>query len=58
MDTPPSNQLGVSATFAVALAAALLLLIGVVMAESHDPVAIEPDAPRKDGAAVATFALG
>jgi len=38
--------------------AAGLALIGVVMAKSHDPVAIEPDAARKDGAAVATFALG
>ncbi len=33
-------------------------LVGVVMAETHDPIAIEPDAPRKDGAQVATFALG
>jgi hypothetical protein len=43
------------------LAAVLALataLIGVAMAETHDPVAIEPDAPRADGAQVATFALG
>lgn len=33
-------------------------LIGVVMAQSHDPVAIEPDAPRGAGVGVATFALG
>jgi hypothetical protein len=43
--------------FALAIAAGLTL-VAVVMADSHDPVAIEPDAPRKDGAAVATFALG
>jgi len=35
-----------------------IALIGVVMAESHDPVALEPDAPRLGGAEVATFALG
>jgi len=38
--------------------AAGLTLVAVVMADSHDPVAIEPDALRKDGASVATFALG
>ena len=37
---------------------ASLAVVGVVMANAHDPVAIEPDAPRKDGASVATFALG
>lgn len=42
---------------AVALIAAVAL-IGVVMAESHVPKAIEPDAPRAGGASVATFALG
>jgi len=38
--------------------AAGMALIGVVMAESHDPIALEPDAPRAGGASVATFALG
>ena len=37
---------------------ASLAVVGVVMANAHDPVAIKPDAPRKDGASVATFALG
>lgn len=36
----------------------LLLVIGVVMADTHVPVAIEPDAALPTGAAVATFALG
>lgn len=35
-----------------------LVLIGAVMADTHVPVAIEPDAPRAGGAQVATFALG
>lgn len=43
-------------------AALLLLVIGVVMADTqapkHVPIAIEPDAERTGGAAVATFALG
>lgn len=38
--------------------AALAVLIGVVMADTHEPVAIEPDASRADGVRVATFALG
>jgi hypothetical protein len=45
----------------VLLGAALiasLILMGVVMAENHEPVGIAPDAPRKDGAQVATFGLG
>ena len=37
---------------------AVLAVLGVVMAETHDPVAIEPDAPREAGVGVATFALG
>ncbi len=37
---------------------AFLVLIGVVMGDTHVPVAIEPDADRPDGAEVATFALG
>jgi hypothetical protein len=41
-----------------AIVAVGIALIGVAMAETHDPVAIEPDAPRADGAEVATFALG
>ena len=39
-------------------AVALLFLSGVVMGESHVPVAIEPDADRGVGVEVATFALG
>ena len=38
--------------------AAFVAVIGAVMADSHQPVAIEPDAPRAGGAQVATFALG
>ena len=48
-------------TIAVGTTAALVLpfvFLGVVMGDTHDPVAIEPDAPRGDGAAVATFAVG
>jgi hypothetical protein len=43
------------------LGAALIvsfLLIGVVMADPHVPVAIEPNAARPAGVEVATFALG
>ena len=36
----------------------VLALLGAAMADAHDPIALEPDAPRADGAAVATFALG
>mgnify|MGYP001827700235 CR=1 FL=1 len=43
---------------ALLAAAAVAVLIGVVMADTHDPVAIEPDAPRANGTEVATFALG
>jgi hypothetical protein len=39
-------------------AAAVLALIGVVMGKSHEPVPVAPDAPRAEGVAVATFALG
>jgi hypothetical protein len=37
---------------------AVLACIGVVMADTHVPVAIEPDAAAGKGVAVATFALG
>ena len=36
----------------------LLAVIGVVMGDTHVPVAIEPDADRGKGVEVATFALG
>jgi hypothetical protein len=43
----------------LALAAALsVVVMGVVMADSHKPVAIEPDAAMPKGTQVATFALG
>ena len=35
-----------------------MVLPGAAMADSHDPVAIAPDAARAGGASVATFALG
>ncbi len=35
-----------------------LVLIGVVMGDTHVPVAIEPDAKLPEGVEVATFALG
>ena len=41
-----------------AIVAVGIALIGVAMAETHTPVALEPDAPRVGGASVATFALG
>jgi len=36
----------------------LLIVIGVVMGDTHVPIAIEPDADRGVGVEVATFALG
>lgn len=36
----------------------VLIVLGVVMADSHVPVAIEPDAPLAKGTQVATFAVG
>ena len=39
-------------------AAGIAAFFGVVMADTHEPQAIEPDAPRPDGVQVATFALG
>ena len=36
----------------------LLVLMGVVMGDTHVPVAIEPDAKRPAGVEIATFALG
>ncbi len=43
----------------IILAAALsLVVMGVVMADSHKPIAIEPDAALPKGTQVATFALG
>jgi hypothetical protein len=43
----------------LALAAALsVVVMGVVMADSHEPVAIEPDAALPKGTQMATFALG
>jgi len=38
--------------------AALVIVIGVVMAKPHVPVALEPDAPHAAQTEVATFALG
>jgi len=46
------------ALISVAALAAMLLLLGVVMGDTHDPVAIEPDAKLAPGVQVATFALG
>ena len=43
---------------AIVTGAAFVVFMGVVMGKSHEPVAIAPDAPRADGAGVATFALG
>lgn len=40
------------------IACAAVLFIGVAMADTHDPVAIDPKDAAKDGAEVATFALG
>jgi hypothetical protein len=49
-------------TLRLAVAAAGLvtavLCMGVVMGDTHVPVAIEPDAARPAGTEVATFALG
>ena len=42
----------------LAAAVGALALLGVVMADSHDPVAVEPDAKLAAGRQVATFALG
>ena len=57
MTARSSSPLGVAGGLTAA-AAVLLILIGVVMGESHKPVAIEPDADRGAGVEVATFALG
>ena len=46
------------ALLGVAGAAATLVLLGVAMGETHDPVAIEPDAKLPPGVQVATVALG
>ena len=57
MTARSSSPLGAAGGLTAA-AAVLLILIGVVMGESHEPVAIEPDADRGAGVEVATFALG
>ena len=47
--------------FLVGLAAAAIVFLifkGVVMGDTHVPVAIEPDAERAAGVEVVTFALG
>ena len=41
-----------------AAAVVLLVIKGVVMGDTHVPVAIEPDAERASGVEVATFAPG
>ena len=55
LPTTPPRRLWSTLLLACALG---LVLIGAVMADTHDPVAIAPDAPRAGGASVVTFALG
>jgi hypothetical protein len=38
--------------------AAVFSILGAVMGDTHEPVAIEPDAKLAAGTQVATFALG
>ena len=53
-----SPNLGGSIAGLTAGVLVLLIVIGVVMGDTHVPVAIEPDADRGVGVEVATFALG
>jgi hypothetical protein len=57
----PRRRPAAAAAFLGVLAlGGVVALLGAVAGEepSHEPVALEPDAPRQGGAAVATFALG
>ena len=53
----PTSRMGLLPALGVALTLALVV-IGVVMADTHVPIPIAPDAKPADGAQVATFALG
>ena len=57
MRTPAPSSTGILVGAGLG-AGVLLAFLGVVMAESHVPVAVPPDAPHAAGVEVATFALG
>ncbi len=57
MNPPTTSWKGFLPTLVFSTALALVV-IGAVMADSHVPVPIAPDAKPADGAQVATFAVG
>lgn len=57
MTPPTTSWKGFLPTLVFSTALALVV-IGAVMADSHVPVPIAPDAKPADGAQVATFAVG